>query len=291
LNLESIQSPVRDELAAVEMRVHELLVPEVLDGRLARTLAASMSGERLHSSLFLLTAHAVGGIAESGISMAAGFELFHLAIRVHDAVIDQIPVEGWPRERMLIDGDHIFSKGLTLLTRGPEGSSEIAGEMIERMALGELEYVCEGLDSSVERHIGMLRDKYGSLFGASCELAALASGMDQKSMAYLREYGSNLGTAIKIGDEILNLADIVRRGRPALPVLCASDNTEQIRHLLKLRDADGLIALCSSNGGFRGAKGKTLELSEKALAVLSASGVDSGPMRDLCYWVSKRVNG
>jgi len=290
LDLNSIQNLVATELERVQYRLRELLAGEVLDASMAEKLLASADNEGIVASLFLLTARATKGVTEENISMAAGCELFGLATWVHDAVIDDIPVQGWPRERMIIDGDHIFSLGLTLLTGGPEPSSEIAGDMIERMALGELEYVGEDISTSVERHTEMLRDKYGALFGASCELAALNGGVGREGLAHLRDYGRSLGTAYKIGSEILNFPDSVRRGRPALPILYASDNTGQIRRLFDKRDVEGLVELCSSNGGLRGAKARARELSKKALSFLSASDIDSSPMRDLCFWVGERVD-
>ena len=289
MDLNTIQHPIAAELVRVRDRLRELLVPGVVDAGLAEKLVAAADGEWLVASLFLLTAQASGGVTEADISLTAGCELFSLATWVHDAVIDDMPAEGWPTERMVIDGDHIFSMGLTLLTCGPEPSSEIAGEMIENMALGELKYVSEDAGTSAESHIGMLNDKYGTLFGASCELGGLKSGIGREGLAHLRDYGRNLGTAYRIGGEVLNLADSVRRGRPTLPILYASDDTGQIRGFLDKRDVEGLVRVCSSNGGLTGAKARARQLSEKALSILSASDFDSRPMRDLCSWVGERV--
>ena len=289
MNLDSIQNPVRDELVSVAQKLRQILVPRILEPAIVERLMASAGREGLSATLFLLTARAVGRITEDQMSLAAGCELFRLATWVHDAVIDDVPIEGWPRDLMIIGGDHIFSTGLTLLTAGPEPSSEIASSMIESMALGELEYVREVPTTTTERHVRMLSDKYGSLFGASCELAVLHSGAGREGRTELREYGRSLGRAYKIGDEILSLADTVLRGRVALPVLCTSDPAGEIPRLLDQRDAAGLVQLCASNGGLSAAKARISELSNRALSALSASGLQSQSLKDLCTWISDRV--
>jgi octaprenyl-diphosphate synthase len=290
LDLSSIQAPFTDELAAVGGRLRELMVPEILEAPVAEKLLATANGDRLHATFFMVTASAFGGFRKDQVSLAAGCELFRLATWVHDAVIDETPFGGWSREHMIISGDHIFSTGLTLLTAGSAPTSDIAGRMIESMAIGELEYVREDPTTTTQRHMRMLSDKYGSLFGASCELAAIRSDIDSGRLSCLRDYGRSLGTAYKIGDEIVNFAEIASRGRVALPMLYASDPTGEIPRLFGERDVDGLVKLCSSNGGLGGAKAQVIQLSGKALATLSSSQIDSEPMRDLCTWVTERVD-
>jgi geranylgeranyl pyrophosphate synthase len=290
LDLSSIQAPFTDELASVGDGLRELMVPEILEAPMAEKLLAIADGDGLHATFFMVTASAFGGFKKEQISLAAGCELFRLATWVHDAVIDETPVEGWPREQMIISGDHIFSTGLTLLTAGPAPAGDIAGTMIQSMAVGELEYVREDPTTTTQRHIRMLSDKYGSLFGASCELAAIHGDVDSEKLSCLSEYGRSLGTAYKIVDEIVNLAGIARRGRVALPILYASDPTGEIPRLFSERDAEGLVDLCSSNGGLGGAKAQVTQLGSKALDTLSSSGIDSEPMRNLCAWVTERVD-
>lgn len=289
LELASIQSPVKRELGLVANEVNELLVPEILETSLAEKLFSSAGRQQIHASLLLLTAHSLGKISEEHVSLATGCELFQLATWTHDAVIDDVDIEGWSRERMIIDGDYIFSRGLTLLTSGLDPSSLVASRMIETMAWGELQYVQERLDTSPELHIDMIQDKFGSLFSASCELAALRNHLSEKQLSNLRNYGTRFGTAYKIGDEILTFADMVRRGRVSLPVLACTVRDDRARHLFGQRDAENLMALCSSNGGFKGAQTQISQWSDRALSALSASGIESDPLRDLCIWVTERA--
>jgi geranylgeranyl pyrophosphate synthase len=288
-SLPLIQDQVRKELSLVRKTIEKLLVPEILDAETEEKLLKYADDDSIRPSVFLLTALASGGIRDADIPIVAGCEFFHLATWVHDAAIDDLVIDGWPRERMVVDGDHIFSTGLTLLTVGSERAGEIASGMIASMALGEIQYVREGLDSSVEEHLDMLGRKHGSLFGASCELAALRSNLDQSHSENLHEYGLDLGVAHALGNEILYFPQIVRRRRISLALLCADDGKGRKTRMVEERDVDALTQLCASSGGFETTRKTVDTFAGKAHDALRASGIESEPLENLCAWVRERT--
>ncbi len=267
-----------------------MLVPEILDAKRAEKLIRCASEDSIRPSVYLLTALAGGEIIDADIPVAAGFELFHLATWVHDAAIDDLAVDDWPRERMVVDGDHIFSTGLTLLTAGSERAGDIASRMIASMALGEIQYVREGLDSTLEEHLDMIDRKYGSLFRASCELAFLRSKSSESQFESLAQYGLHLGVAYALGNEILCFPEIVRRGRISLAILCAKNEDGQKMRMMEERDAEALSDLCASNGAFEETRKVVDSVAARARAALLASGLASEPLEKLCVWVKERAS-
>lgn len=269
--------------------VDDILVPDILDSRKARRLTSIAGGNSIGPSVFLLTALANNGIDESSISRAAGCELFHLATWAHDAVIDGIMVQGWPPEWMIINGDHIFSIALTLLSSGSERAGSVAWKMTSRMALGEIQYVREGPDCSPEEHMDMIADKYGSLFEASAELAGLEGNLDDESIEAVREYGKSLGIAYEVGNEILNFEEFVRKGRMILPILYQTDSDRTKDLMIEEKNARGLKQWCTDHGCFEKAKDRVMHYARRAISALSRTALNSKPMKDLCIWADERT--
>lgn len=269
--------------------MNELLVPDILSAGTAEVLISSARGDSIHPSILLLTALASGSLDRSGIVQAAACELFHLATWTHDAVVDGVPMDGWPQEWMIVNGDHIFSRALTLLASADQSESEIASRMLEKMAQGEIEYVREGYDSYPERHIQMISHKYGSLFSASVELGSLAARPDRTGVEALQEFGKSLGVAYKLGDEILRFGDLERRGRMTLPVLYALKNSGNRGEMPETQEVSSLKEWCTARKGMENTRKEVAAYSRKASAALAMSGAESEPLEELISWVAGRV--
>jgi len=289
LDISAIQTSIKEELAIVASAVRETLVPDILSARVAKRLTLSASRDSILPSVCLLTALAGEGVDETAISMAAGCQLFHLAVWTHDAVIDGVTVTGWPQDWMIINGDHIFSTALTLLSSGPGRAGDVASKMMSSMARGEIQYVRETPGGSPKDHIDMIANKYGSLFEACAELGGLSGNLDDKTLEYVREYGTSLGMAYQIGDEILRLEELASRRRVTLPVLYAKENDGGTNSISKEKDAKRLTRWCETANGPKRATEDVVEFGRKALSALSSSGLRSKPMEDLCLWVGQRI--
>jgi len=289
LDISAIQTPIKEELTAVASAVRETLVPDILNARIARKLMHSSTGDSIIPSVSLLTALAGKGVDETAISMAAGCRLFQLAVWTHDAVIDSVTVTGWPQEWMIINGDHMFSAALTLLSSGPGRAGDIASKMMSNMARGEIQYVRETPGVSPKDHINMIADKYGSLFEACAELGGVSGSLVDEALEHVREYGRSLGVAYQIGDEILRLEELVSRGRTTLPVLYAKENDGGASPTSQEKDAKKLTQWCATANGPKRAAEDVVEFGRKALSALSLSGLRSKPMEDLCLWVGERI--
>ena len=172
-------------------------------------------GKRLRPALVLLSSRAgQAGRQETDLS-AAAIELVHIATLYHDDVIDETQVrrgvptvhEKWGLEVAVLSGDYLFARGCAL---GAEAAGEVPG--ILARAIGG---VCEGqiveTDSlndpnrPVDDYLETIGQKTATLFAAACELGAATSGATAEDRRALVDYGTNLGLAFQIVDDLLDI--------------------------------------------------------------------------------------
>ena len=104
------------------------------------------------------------------------------------------------------------------------GSDLCRGQMLEARLVGDI-------TAEPEAYLEMARLKTGALFRAVCQIGALLAGADSEQAAALGRYGSDLGVAFQIRDDLILFADPedsdkptgsdLANGRPTLPVLMA----------------------------------------------------------------------
>jgi geranylgeranyl diphosphate synthase, type II len=175
-------------------------------------------GKRVRSLLVVLAAEALGHKAEDVIDVAVAVELLHNFTLVHDDIMDKDSVRrGYP----------------TIHAKWDEGTAILAGDAIIGIAYRCLSHldtpylsalirsftdavveVCEGqaLDKSFEgrsdvslvEYEDMIARKTGSLISMSAKIAALAVGADSTKVDALELYGTRLGKAFQIQDDLLD---------------------------------------------------------------------------------------
>ena len=172
-------------------------------------------GKRLRPSLVLVCSRAgEAGRRETDLA-AAAVELIHLATLYHDDVIDETETRRgaptvhskWGVEVAVLAGDYLFAHGSAL---GAEAGHEVPsilaravadvceGQIVETAALSEPR-------RGVDHYLKTIAGKTGALFRASCEMGATTSDASPEARAALAEYGSHLGLAFQIVDDLLDL--------------------------------------------------------------------------------------
>jgi octaprenyl-diphosphate synthase len=180
-------------------------------------------GKRLRPLLVCLAAGVPPPESEDLVQAAVAVELVHAATLVHDDVLDGSAMRrGRPtvvaaggRKMATATGDLLFARAFAELAHGgftrlvrvlSRASSELAlGELMQRADAfnGEL-----GLDRYLER----CRLKTAVLFGAACELGAIAGGSPSNSLA---PFGEQIGLAFQILDDVLDVSGPPERtGKP-----------------------------------------------------------------------------
>jgi geranylgeranyl pyrophosphate synthase len=215
------------------------------------TLAAG--GKRLRPMLVLLCAGPEGGAG--AVRAAAAIELVHMATLVHDDVLDDAPLRrGLPtvaatsgRERAEATGDLLFSRAFALLAKaGDERSIALLADASVALARGELAQRQDAFDLrlSEERYLARCRLKTARLFECACLL-----GHDDRA---LREFGSEIGLAFQLLDDVLDVSGPPERtgkargtdlldGTVTLPLVEAVKSDRSIGEVI-LQDLDAAAA-------------------------------------------------
>jgi octaprenyl-diphosphate synthase len=99
----------------------------------------------------------------------------------------------------------------------------------------------KNLITSEDEYLAVVRAKTAALFAAACEVGPLVAGGGKEAITACRSYGTNLGVAFQLMDDVLdyggttaklgkNVGDDFREGKITLPVILAyrrGDATER----------------------------------------------------------------
>jgi geranylgeranyl pyrophosphate synthase len=263
-------------LGEVEEHLRQLVAGhgERLDEDARMTLAAG--GKRLRPMLVLLAAGERGG--EASVRAATAIELIHMATLVHDDVLDDAPLRrGQPtvaasagRGRAVAVGDLLFSRAFALLAgAGDDRAVALLAEASVALAQGELAQRHDAFDLTVSerRYLDRCRLKTAKLFECACLL-----GYDDE---HLRKFGSSIGLAFQLLDDVLDVAGPPERtgkargtdlldGTITLPLIEAADTDPAIREVdLHRLDPSGAEALCdriAATGALERVRARALQL-------------------------------
>lgn len=233
----SIEELLADERRVIESSLQKLLpVEDTWPTRLHRGMrhAVLSGGKRIRPILARMVTRALARDPESITMAACGLELIHSYSLVHDdlpALDDDTLRRGRPTVHVAFDeatailvGDALLTEGLAVLSREPAGEVW-ASRRAEAVALvgaaigsrgmvgGQMEDLEAGAqvedeDSdtpAAERLDRIHRHKTGALLEASVDVAAVWAETDYEIRERLHDYGSRLGLAFQISDDLLDL--------------------------------------------------------------------------------------
>ena len=177
----------------------------------------SMSRERNHGVLSLLSCRAAGGDIEAALPVAAAVELVHNFCQIHDDVQGGNPQRDsqdavwwvWGPAQAINAGDGMHALArlalLQLLDKGV--SPETTFQAVRILDDGSLQ-TCEGrfmdleaqerIDMSVDVYINMASKKTGALASCAMELGTLVATDDKDAIAALATCGAKLGIAMQM---------------------------------------------------------------------------------------------
>lgn len=197
---------------------------------------ASTRGKRLRPHLVVWTSQACSDLSrtvpplDDVLSVAAVFELVHMASLVHDDIIDGARMRrGMPTAHLLwglhsavLAGDYLFTRAnRTALKYSDFGVASLVNQAIELTCEGEVAQDSRLFDCTLTAadYLSNISRKTAALFGAACQAgASLGGAPDDVEEAMLR-FGIEVGCAFQIADDILDLtADPASSGKP-----CCSD--------------------------------------------------------------------
>ena len=319
--LASIQLPIRAELDAVFGELGRIVrsdfpMVEDVSAHLLR-----MKGKLFRPTLLLLAARAVDRLSPVKVTLAATVELIHIATLVHDDSVDHSALRrGQPtinaifsHQVAVIMGDYLYSRAIVELVNldDPE-PLRVMSRVTTEMTVGEMRELeaYDALDYSEDAYTALIRAKTASLMSGACEVGA--TDADPALRAVLRRYGTHLGMAFQITDDVLDYTESERTtGKPSgldlkehkitLPLIAALPRMtpaerEWVAALMRTPEPEDdaiadVIESVSLRGGVEAARGRAAEYADRAAEELEA--LPAGRARDaladcLVYAVARR---
>ncbi len=271
------------------------------------------------SRLALASCEALSGDFRPALPAAAGVELVHNFILVHEDAQSGRPKAQarpgicsiWGQAQTINAGDGLHALGRTAVMRldrsgVPPDRVLRAVESLDQACLT----LCEGqfMDLSFQDHLvvtrsafhNMFSHKAGALTGCSAELGALAAGADDTTCARFRDLGRLLGMAWQVSRDVADLwggrqdgqtaGDVLSKKKSLLLVhvlenagLAAKQELEAIfdKQVLLPEEVSRIIDIMEQAGSREFAEGKAKDLVEQALGTIDGLGVPRPGMEGL----------
>jgi geranylgeranyl pyrophosphate synthase len=218
---------MRPDLLLVQARLEEAVridYPGVADLMLGLVKAG---GKRLRPLILLLAGRAFTDNREALVTAGAGVELLHTASLVHDDTVDRAAMRRGrptlnsvlPSGAVILLGDFLFAQSamLAAATNSPRVVSVFASTLAD-ICDGQLReiFFANRLDQTRDDYERRIVGKTASLFAGSAEMGAIIGKAPDNAVQALRQYGSDVGMAFQIVDDVLDLReDASHLGKPA----------------------------------------------------------------------------
>jgi len=226
LGINSILSPIQNELQTVEVRLRDAIRIEFEPLANIFDSLVSSGGKRIRPALAILATRFHPTDPEKAITLAVTLELVHAATLIHDDLIDKSPLRrGSPTVSSRWSGTATVLAGDFLLARAADIAATVENFRVMSIFARTLMAICEGeirqdfggahWPPNREQYYRHIDSKTASLFAAATEGWAVLSGAPENEIAALRTYGHNLGMAFQVVDDILDFtADERQLGKP-----------------------------------------------------------------------------
>jgi geranylgeranyl diphosphate synthase type II len=206
--------------ALISTSVNQLTYPEY-PGQLYEpiTYILSLGGKRMRPALLLMACELFGGDVNKAIKPALAIEVFHNFTLMHDDIMDNAPIrrgkttvhERWNNNVAILSGDVMLIQGYKLMMNVDDHLLRPILDIFNETAIG----VCEGqqLDMefeqqknvSIDEYLNMIRLKTAVVLGGALKIGALIGGAQKKDADLLSTFGTQLGIAFQLQDDILDV--------------------------------------------------------------------------------------
>ena len=198
-------------------------------------------------------------------------------------------------------GDYLYSKAFSVLVENDMlEPMRVFARATHRMSIGEMLEIEKKLDFSMDEdaYNRLILDKTAVLLSAACEVGGWLSFGTGRQCRLLSDFGTNLGMAFQITDDILDIegdAEVMGKstgsdvldGKVTLPLLIALEQAEPAEAeaiRMRMRDpeldergAAEIARFAISHGGVIHARQRARGYADRALELLDA--FDDSPAR------------
>jgi len=255
------------------------------------------------------------------LNLAQSLELVHTASLVHDDIVDaaqlrrNVPTVNamWNDDVALIVGDYLFAKAYALAAVLPKPEViAIVAQTVFALCDGELNEVTMERSLPTEAaYLERIELKTASLYAACCQGAALLTDADPEHVAALGAFGTSLGLAFQITDDVLDLVGDenefgksvgrdLAEGMPTLPMIYAVADAdghagELAKRIVRTQKSDDevrdLLKIIRASQGPARARERALEFHAAAVSALDAlpDRPERESLREVADFVISRV--
>jgi octaprenyl-diphosphate synthase len=262
MDLKEISKPIQKDLEEFNDYFKNLLKTDVALLTLVLKYLTSKKGKQIRPILVFLSAGLCGKVNQRSFVGAAMIELLHTATLVHDDVVDQATVRRgiasinseWNNKIAVLVGDFLLSLGLQTSVKNDEFRFlKITSQAVQLMSESELMAIDKSKKFSIteENYFKIINGKTASLISSCCEIGAFSSSNSEKDSENLRDFGTYLGLAFQIRDDLLDyvskssligkpVGNDIKEKKITLPLIYAlsnADNSKQ-KEIIKLIKSD-----------------------------------------------------
>jgi octaprenyl-diphosphate synthase len=241
VSLDSIRTPIIDDLGGVDEVIRRRLSSDVALIRTVANYIVESGGKRLRPALLLLAANACGAQGPAKHELAAVIEFIHTATLLHDDVVDESSLRRgrntanaeFGNAASVLVGDFLYSRAFQMMVGiGSLRVMSVLADATNIIAEGEVLQLLNihDPDTDEQSYLRVIRYKTAKLFQAATQVGAILGNASVAVEAALADYGMHLGTAFQLIDDVLdysgdlsemgkNLGDDLAEGKPTLPLI------------------------------------------------------------------------
>ena len=295
-------------MQAVDAVIRQRLHSDVALVRQVAEYIISAGGKRLRPALVLLSAGALGYQGTQHHELAAIVELIHTSTLQHDDVVDESDLRRgretanalFGNAASVLVGDFLYSRSFQMMVDiGNMRVMSVLSDATTIIAEGEVLQLmnCHDADVDEERYLQVIRYKTAKLFEAASRLGAIIGGADADTEQRLADYGTYLGTAFQLIDDVLDysgaegetgkhLGDDLAEGKPTLPLIhVLTHGTPEQRDCVRRAIENGgrddfpaVLAAIHATGALEHTKKQAKAEADRAAATISA--LPASPYKD-----------
>ena len=300
------------EAIAADMREVDRVLQTSLDSDVAlvRQVAdyiVASGGKRLRPALLIIAAKACGYAGRDHYTLAAVVEMIHTATLLHDDVVDESDLRRgkatanaqFGNAASVLVGDFLYSRAFQLMvTVGSMRVLEVLSDTTNVIAAGEvMQLMNSGNPELTEAaYFEVIERKTAKLFEAAARLGAVIADAGPEREDALARYGTHLGTAFQLIDDVLDysgdldaigksLGDDLADGKMTLPLIralavCDPEDAAVVRHAIAgggITDFAPVVKVLERTGALQYARERAERESNAAIAAVG--GLPDSPHR------------
>ncbi|MDO7864981.1 polyprenyl synthetase family protein [Brochothrix thermosphacta] len=319
-DLLSLYSSLKKDLKKIDQALLDIVISEespIIEAAAHQLLGAG--GKRIRP-IFVLICARLGDIdKEAAMKLALSVELIHSASILHDDVVDDSDIRRgrtsvkamWDNHVAMYAGDYLFAKSLTsVATLNNPLIHDVLSQTTYELSLGEIEQIRYQYDStqSLRVYLRRIKRKTAVLIAASCQLGAIAGGMEDKAKR-LYLFGYYVGMSFQIRDDILDYtmteAEIgkpvggdLQQGNITLPAFIAMEDPvlkcqiEKINEKTTSSEMVDVLEAIRTSGALEKAQNISEKYLQKAVAVLDEFNDPKAtkPLRQITNYLLDRAD-